>query len=141
MIVELFTDGACLGNPGKGGWGALLRFGGKEKELSGSEAATTNNRMELMGVIMGLEALTKPIEVHVYTDSQYVQKGMLEWVKGWQKNNWLTAKKEPVKNKDLWQRLLAASGQHTVAWHWVRGHNGHAENERVDALATQAARR
>jgi ribonuclease HI len=137
--VELFTDGACLGNPGPGGWAALLRFNGTEKELSGGEAATTNNRMELRAVIEGLNALTRPCRVRVTTDSQYVQKGITEWIGGWKKRNWRTADKKPVKNVDLWQALDAARARHEVSWHWVRGHDGHAENERVDALARAEA--
>jgi len=136
--VEIFTDGACRGNPGPGGWGALLRKGGHERELSGSEAETTNNRMELLAVIRALEALERPCEVTVVTDSQYVQKGISEWLPGWKRKGWKTAAGKPVKNKDLWQALDAAAGRHTVKWEWVRGHNGHAENERADALATGA---
>ncbi len=136
--VELFTDGACSGNPGPGGWGAILRWRGRERELSGGEAATTNNRMELMAVIAGLEALTRPCPVDVYTDSQYVQKGISEWMPGWKARGWRTADKKPVKNVDLWQRLDAAAAPHTVRWHWVRGHAGHPENERADRLARAA---
>ena len=136
--VEIFSDGACSGNPGPGGWGALLRCGDSEKELSGGEPATTNNRMELMGAIAGLEALTKPSTVKLYTDSQYVQKGITEWLPGWIKRGWKTADKKPVKNADLWQRLDAARAGHKVEFIWVRGHNGHIENERVDALAVSA---
>ena len=138
-IVEIFTDGACSGNPGPGGWGVLLRMGAVEKELSGGEKATTNNRMELMAAIMGLEALTRPAVVKLYTDSQYVQKGISEWIGGWIKRGWKTADKKPVKNADLWQRLDAARARHKVDFIWVRGHNGHAENERVDRLAVEAA--
>ncbi|MDE1901593.1 MAG: ribonuclease HI [Alphaproteobacteria bacterium] len=137
-ITEIFTDGACSGNPGPGGWAALLRHGGVEKELSGGERDTTNNRMELMGAIMGLEALKKPAQVRLYTDSQYVQKGMTEWLRGWVARGWKTADKKPVKNADLWQRLDAARAPHKVDFIWVRGHNGHAENERVDRLAVDA---
>ncbi|MFP4131033.1 MAG: ribonuclease HI [Thiohalospira sp.] len=136
--VEIFTDGACRGNPGPGGWGALLRKGEHERELSGSEAETTNNRMELMAVIRALEALDRPCEVTVVTDSQYVQKGISEWLPGWKRKGWKTAAGKPVKNKDLWQALDAAAGRHDVKWEWVRGHNGHAENERADALANAA---
>lgn len=132
--ISLFTDGACLGNPGPGGWAALLRFGVHEKMLAGSAADTTNNRMELMAVIEGLNALQEPCQVAVYTDSQYVQKGMTEWMPGWQRKAF-----KGVKNPDLWQALVAASARHEVSWHWVRGHNGHPENERVDEAARQAA--
>lgn len=132
--VSLFTDGACLGNPGPGGWAALLRFGVHEKMLAGSAADTTNNRMELMAVIEGLNALQEACQVAVYTDSQYVQKGMTEWMPGWQKKAF-----KGVKNPDLWQALVTASARHQVSWHWVRGHNGHPENERVDEAARQAA--
>jgi ribonuclease HI len=137
--VEIFTDGACSGNPGPGGWGALLRFGDVEKELSGGENPTTNNRMELTAAIMGLEALTRPSVVKLYTDSQYVQKGISEWMPGWIKRNWKTADNKPVKNADLWQRLQEAQSKHKVEFIWVRGHNGHPENERVDRLAVDAA--
>jgi ribonuclease HI len=137
--VEIYTDGACLGNPGPGGWGALLRHGPHEKELSGSEADTTNNRMELMAAIRALQALREPCTVELYTDSQYVQKGISEWIAGWQRRGWKTADGKPVKNEDLWRELLAARQPHRVQWHWVRGHAGHAENERVDDLARQAA--
>jgi ribonuclease HI len=136
--VEIFTDGACSGNPGPGGWGALLRYGDTEKELSGGERTTTNNRMELMGAIAALESLTKPSHVKLYTDSQYVQKGASEWLAGWIKRGWKTADKSPVKNADLWQRLQTAMQPHKVTFIWVRGHNGHAENERVDRLAVEA---
>jgi ribonuclease HI len=136
--VEIFSDGACRGNPGPGGWGTLLRFNGKEKEMFGAELETTNNRMELMAAIMGLEALIRPCEVQIITDSQYVKKGITEWLNGWKQRAWKTANRKPVKNKDLWQRLEAASGQHKIEWHWVKGHSGHAENEHVDALANQA---
>lgn len=136
--VEIFTDGACRGNPGPGGWGALLRKGEHERELSGSEEETTNNRMELLAVIRALEALDRPCQVTVVTDSQYVQKGISEWLPGWKRRGWKTAAGKPVKNQDLWQALDAAAGRHTVKWEWVRGHNGHAENERADALANQA---
>jgi ribonuclease HI len=137
--VELFTDGACLGNPGPGGWAALLRFKDSERELSGGEAATTNNRMELKAVIEGLTALNRPCRVKVTTDSQYVQKGITEWIHGWKRRQWRTADKQPVKNVDLWQALDLAQSPHTVTWHWVRGHDGHIENERVDVLARAEA--
>lgn len=133
--VELFTDGACSGNPGPGGWGAILRFRGAEKEFFGGEPETTNNRMEMMAVIEGLNALSRTCEVDIYTDSQYVMKGMTEWLSGWKKRGWQTADKKPVKNVDLWQRLDEAAARHTVRWHWVKGHAGHAENERADELA------
>ena len=136
--VELFTDGACSGNPGPGGWGAILRMKQVEKELSGGEKDTTNNRMEMMAIIMGLESLTRPCSVKVTTDSQYVMKGMLEWLPGWKKRGWKTAAKKPVKNVDLWQRLEQAADQHTLEWEWVRGHQGHIENERADQLAVVA---
>lgn len=137
--VELFTDGACLGNPGPGGWAALLRYKGAEKELAGGEKLTTNNRMEMMAVIEGLKALTRQSTVEVFTDSQYVQKGISEWIHGWKKRNWRTADKQPVKNADLWQALDAAQSGHDVTWTWVKGHAGHAENERVDQLARAEA--
>jgi len=137
--VELYTDGACLGNPGPGGWGALLRLGERERELSGGEAATTNNRMELMAAIQGLEALTRQCRVALYTDSQYVQRGIEEWLPRWQARGWKTSDGKPVKNRDLWERLASAHARHVVRWHWVRGHAGHVENERVDQLARAAA--
>ena len=139
-LVELFTDGACSGNPGPGGWGALMRWQGHEREMMGGERATTNNRMELRAVIEGLNALKRPMRVAVYTDSQYVQKGISEWLPAWKKRNWRTADKRPVKNADLWRALEEAAARHRVTWHWVRGHNGHAENERADALARQGIR-
>ena len=139
-FVEIFTDGACSGNPGPGGWGALLRAGDLEKELSGGEPSTTNNRMEMMAAIMALEALTKPAQVKLYTDSQYVQKGATEWLSQWIKRGWQTADRQPVKNADLWQRLQTARARHEVEFIWVRGHNGHPENERVDRLAVAAAK-
>ncbi len=135
--VDIFTDGACRGNPGPGGWGAVLRYGDKEKELFGGEPHTTNNRMELMAAIQALEALKDPCEVNLTTDSQYVRKGITEWLANWKKRNWQTAAKKPVVNKDLWQRLEAAAGRHRVKWHWVRGHSGHSENERADRLANR----
>ena len=136
--VELYTDGACRGNPGPGGWGALLRFGGVERELSGADPATTNNRMELTAVIRGLEALKLPCRVAVTTDSEYVRKGITEWIERWRRNGWRTADRKPVKNEDLWRRLDELNALHTVEWHWVKGHAGHAENERADRLATGA---
>jgi ribonuclease HI len=136
-ILDVYTDGACKGNPGPGGWGALLCFDGKEKELFGGEAHTTNNRMELMAVISALEALKRPCELNLHTDSQYVQKGISEWIHGWKKKGWVTAAKAPVKNADLWQRLDALVAQHEVHWHWVKGHAGHPGNERADALANR----
>ncbi|MER2520501.1 MAG: ribonuclease HI [Bdellovibrionales bacterium] len=139
--VEIYTDGACRGNPGPGGWGVLLRFGDAEKELSGGEPGTTNNRMEMMAAIMGLESLTRPSRVRLYTDSQYVQQGITKWLPQWIKRGWKTADKKPVKNADLWQRLAAARAPHEVDFIWVRGHNGHPENERVDRLAVEAAAR
>lgn len=137
-LVEIFTDGACSGNPGPGGWGALLRYGSVEKELSGGEAETTNNRMEMMAAIMALEALKKPSQVKLTTDSQYLKDGVTKWLAGWIKRGWKTADKKPVKNADLWVRLQAAMAPHEVEIRWVRGHNGHAENERVDRLACAA---
>jgi ribonuclease HI len=136
--VIVYTDGGCRGNPGPGGWAALLRYGDHERELTGAEAQTTNNRMELMGAIGALEALTRSSRVALYTDSQYVKKGMTEWLKSWIARGWLTADKKPVKNADLWQRLQTAAAGHQVEWHWVRGHNGDPGNERVDALANRA---
>lgn len=135
--VEMFTDGACRGNPGPGGWGVLLRYNQTEKELYGGEAETTNNRMELMAAIQGMEALTRPCMVDLTTDSQYVMKGINEWMENWKRRGWKTADKKPVKNVDLWQRLSAALDKHTVEWHWVRGHTGHPENERADVLANR----
>ncbi len=136
--IEIHTDGACSGNPGPGGWGALLRYGSTEKELSGGEPLTTNNRMELLAAICALESLSKPCSIDLYTDSQYVQKGITEWLPNWIKRGWKNAKGEPVKNQDLWQRLSAASKLHHVDWHWVKGHAGHVDNERVDGLARLA---
>ncbi|CAE7349953.1 rnhA [Symbiodinium microadriaticum] len=133
--IEIFTDGACSGNPGPGGWGALLRFKGNEKELCGGEASTTNNRMELMAAIVALEALKRPARVDLHTDSTYLRDGITKWIHGWKRNGWKTAAKKPVKNVDLWQRLEAALGPHEVRWHWVKGHAGHPENERADELA------
>ncbi len=136
-VVEVYSDGACRGNPGPGGWGVLLRAKGAEKELWGGEAATTNNRMELMAVIRALEALKRRSRVRVYTDSQYVQKGISEWVRKWKRNGWKTAERKPVKNDDLWKRLDELAVQHDIEWHWVRGHAGHPENERADRLANK----
>jgi len=139
--VEIFTDGACSGNPGPGGWGALLRYGAVEKELSGGEPATTNNRMEMMAAIAALEALKRPAKVKLHTDSQYLRNGITEWLPNWKRRGWKTADKKPVKNADLWQRLEAAEKPHQVEWLWVRGHDGHVENERVDLLARNAIQR
>jgi len=136
--IEIFTDGACSGNPGPGGWGAVLRFKEVEKELSGGAPATTNNRMELMAAIAALEALKHPSRVALTTDSTYVRDGITRWIHDWKRRNWKTAAKKPVKNVDLWQRLEAALAPHQVTWHWVRGHTGHPENERADALARSA---
>lgn len=137
--VELFTDGACKGNPGPGGWGALIRAGSHEKELSGGEKLTTNNRMELMAAIEGLNALTRPCHVTLSTDSNYVKDGITKWIHGWQRNGWRTADKKPVKNVELWQALQQATQRHQVEWRWVKGHAGHPENERADRLASAAA--
>jgi len=136
--VEIFTDGACRGNPGPGGWAAILRYRGTEKELSGGDPQTTNNRMEMMAAIAALEALTRPCRVKLYTDSQYLRDGIMQWLPGWKARNWRTADKKPVKNVDLWQRLDAAAQPHRIEWLWVRGHTGHPENERADALARAA---
>ncbi len=133
--VDIWTDGACSGNPGPGGWGALLRFGEHEKELCGGEPDTTNNRMELMAAIKALSELKRPCEVHLHTDSQYVRGGILEWMHGWKKNGWRTSQKKPVKNAELWQQLDEARQRHEVQWHWVKGHAGHPENEKADELA------
>ena len=138
--VDLFTDGACSGNPGPGGWGAILRYGGVEKELSGAEGITTNNRMEMMAAIAGLEALKRPCRVRLHTDSIYLKDGITKWILGWKAKGWKTAAKQPVKNVDLWQRLEQAAAPHEVSWHWVKGHAGHPENERADALARAAIR-
>ena len=137
MKGELFTDGACKGNPGPGGWGALLRYGRKEKELYGGEANTTNNRMELMAAIKGLNALTRPCQVILTTDSKYVKQGVNQWLAGWKKNGWKTASKQPVKNKDLWVLLDEACQKHQIEWQWVKGHAGHEGNERADQLANK----
>lgn len=136
--IEIFTDGACRGNPGPGGWGAIMRFGAHEKELRGSEADTTNNRMELMAAIAALEALNEPCSVALTTDSQYLRQGVMQWLAGWKRNGWKTASKQPVKNQDLWQRIDAVSQRHQIEWHWVKGHSGHDENERCDQLANLA---
>lgn len=138
MNVEIFCDGACSGNPGPGGFGCILRAGGKEKELSGSELVTTNNRMELLAAITALESLKRPCKVVLTSDSQYLVKGMTEWISGWLKRGWKNSKKEDVLNRDLWERLLALSNVHTIEWTWIRGHNGHRENERCDQLARDA---
>ncbi len=137
-IVDIFTDGACSGNPGPGGWGALLRYNGVEKELSGGESPTTNNRMEMMAAIAALESLKRPVQARLHTDSTYLKDGITKWIHDWKRRNWRTADKTPVKNVDLWQRLEAAMERHDVQWIWVRGHAGHPENERADALARQA---
>ena len=137
-VTEIFTDGACRGNPGPGGWGALMRYQGKEKSLYGAEQHTTNNRMELMAAIKSLQALKIPCRVSLTTDSQYVRKGITEWITNWKKRGWKTAAKKPVKNDDLWRELDAACAVHEVEWHWVRGHTGHRENEIADTLANQA---
>jgi ribonuclease HI len=137
-LVEIFTDGACRGNPGPGGWAALLRHDGREKVISGAEPATTNNRMELTAAIEGLAALKRPAQVALTTDSQYVRQGVTEWMRVWKRNGWRTAARQPVKNRDLWERLDALAATHQVEWHWVRGHSGHPENERVDQAANEA---
>ena len=138
-IVEIFTDGACKGNPGPGGWGVLLRYGGTEKTLYGGEPETTNNRMELMAAIVGLSALKRPCQVHLTTDSNYVKQGIEKWIHNWKRNGWKTADKKPVKNADLWQQLDDCVSRHDVKWCWVKGHNGHRENEIADELANQGA--
>lgn len=137
MTVEIYTDGACKGNPGPGGWGALLRYDGIEKKMHGGEAHTTNNRMELLAAIKALQSLTRPCQVALYTDSQYLKKGMMEWLKGWKRNGWKNSKKEPVKNADLWLLLDELAAVHQIQWHWVKGHSGHIENDLVDALANK----
>lgn len=137
-LVEIFTDGACKGNPGPGGWGALLRYGEHERRLSGAEAQTTNNRMELLAVIKALQALKRGTRVKITTDSQYVKNGITQWIHGWKRNGWKTAAKQAVKNEDLWKMLDAEAARHEIEWDWVRGHSGHAENELVDQLANQA---
>ncbi len=138
-VVEMFTDGACSPNPGPGGWGALLRYGRHQKEIYGGEPATTNNRMEIMAAIRGLESLTRPSVVHVHTDSQYLRQGITQWLAVWKRNGWQTAGRKPVRNADLWVRLDAAASRHTVRWSWVKGHAGHPENERADELACRGA--
>ena len=137
--IEIFTDGACKGNPGPGGWGAVLRSGGHEKELSGRDPATTNNRREMTAVIEALKALKSPCDVQLYTDSRYVIDGITKWIHGWQKNGWKNSQKKPVLNSELWLALLEAKRPHKVTWHWVKGHSGHPENERADVLASNAA--
>ncbi len=138
--IDIFTDGACKGNPGPGGWGAILRMGGHEKELSGSEPATTNNRMEMTAVIRALNALTESCDVRLHTDSRYVIDGMTKWIEGWKRKGWINASKQPVRNADLWHELIEATQRHNLRWEWVKGHNGHAENERADRLASDAAK-
>jgi ribonuclease HI len=138
MVVDIYTDGACSGNPGPGGWGAVLRYGGHEREICGGEAtATTNNRMELMAAIRALETLNRPATVRIFTDSVYVRSGITSWLAGWKRNGWRTSAKQPVKNADLWQRLDEATATHEIEWHWVKGHAGDPGNERADALANQ----
>jgi ribonuclease HI len=139
--VEIYTDGACKGNPGPGGWGALLLSGAHRKELCGGEPATTNNRMELTAVIRALESLRRPSEIDLYTDSQYVKNGIQSWIHGWKRNGWKTAERKPVKNEALWRELDALAALHRIRWHWVKGHNGHPENERADALANEGVAR
>ena len=138
--VEIFTDGACSGNPGPGGWGAILRWKGHERELHGGEADTTNNRMELLAAITALETLTRPMTIDLYIDSVYVRDGITKWMANWKARDWRTADKKPVKNRDLWERLDTAVSRHDVAWHWVKGHAGHPENERADALAREGVK-
>jgi ribonuclease HI len=138
--VEIFTDGACSGNPGPGGWGAILRYGDVEKEMNGGEPETTNNRMEMMAAIMAIEAVKRPCEIHLHTDSEYLRQGITTWIHSWKARGWKTADKKPVKNVDLWQRLERAIETHDVHWHWVKGHSGHVENERADELARLAIR-
>jgi ribonuclease HI len=137
-VVEIYVDGACRGNPGPGGWAATLSFGDRERQLAGAEAVTTNNRMELMAVIRALESLKRPVKARVYTDSQYVRRGITEWIASWKARGWRTADRKPVKNQDLWERLDALAASHSIEWHWVRGHSGVPGNERVDLLANQA---
>lgn len=138
MVVEIFTDGACSGNPGPGGWGGILRYGDKEKEISGFSAVTTNNRMELFAAISSLEALKKRSRVELTSDSSYLRDGITKWIHNWKKNGWRKSNKKPVENRDLWERLDAVASKHDIKWHWIRGHTGHAENERADGLATTA---
>ncbi len=135
--VTAYTDGACSGNPGPGGWGAILLFGAHRKELCGGESPTTNNRMELLAAIMALEALSRPCDIDLHTDSQYLRNGVMQWIHGWKRNGWKTASKQPVKNEDLWKRLDAAQARHNIEWHWVKGHAGHELNERADELARE----
>ncbi|MFA0924792.1 ribonuclease HI [Xanthomonas fragariae] len=137
--IEVHTDGSCLGNPGPGGWAALLRYNGREKELAGGEPNSTNNRMELMAAIMALETLTEPCQIVLHTDSQYVRQGITEWMTGWVRRNWKTSGGDPVKNRELWERLYAATQRHSIDWRWVKGHNGDPDNERVDVLARNQA--
>ncbi len=137
-VVDIYTDGACRGNPGPGGWAATLKLGDTEKELAGAEASTTNNRMELTAVIRALEALKRPVQANVYTDSEYVRRGITEWISGWKARGWRTADRKPVKNQDLWEQLDKLAAVHDIQWHWVKGHSGIAGNERVDQLANQA---
>jgi ribonuclease HI len=139
QVVEIFTDGACLNNPGPGGWGAILRYGSHEREIHGGDPVTTNNRMELTAAIEGLRLLRRPSTVHLYTDSQYLRRGITEWISGWKRNGWRTKQRQPVKNDDLWRNLDALAQQHNVEWFWVKGHAGHPENERADQLACQGA--
>ncbi|RUO28822.1 ribonuclease HI [Aliidiomarina sedimenti] len=139
--VTIFTDGSCLGNPGPGGYGAILRYGKHEKELAQGFRLTTNNRMELMATVVALNALTKACKIDVYTDSEYVRQGITKWIQGWKKKGWMTSAKKPVKNQDLWQALDSAIARHKIEWHWVKGHSGHPENERCDVLARTAAER
>ena len=136
--VQIFTDGACRGNPGPGGWGAILRYGDREREIYGAERATTNNRMELMAAIQALESLTRSCDVVLTTDSEYLRKGITEWLPQWKRRGWKTAAKQPVKNQDLWERLERAIGPHRIQWEWIKGHSGHVENERADVLANRA---
>jgi ribonuclease HI len=136
-VVEIYTDGACKGNPGPGGWGALLRWGRREKELFGGEPDTTNNRMELTAVIRALETLKRPARIAVFTDSEYVRKGITEWLAAWKRRGWKTADRKPVKNEALWRRLDEVASRHEIRWHWVKGHSGHVDNERADALANR----
>ena len=140
-VVEIFTDGACSGNPGPGGWGAILRWRGTEKELCGGEILTTNNRMELMAAIQALESLKRDVQARLYTDSNYLKLGITQWIHSWKRNGWRTADKKAVKNDDLWKRLDEAIQRHSIEWHWVNGHAGHVENERADALAREGLRR
>lgn len=140
-VVDIFTDGACSGNPGPGGWAAILRYKGRERELSGGAAATTNNRMEMLAAIKAIESLKRPVRARIHTDSTYLRDGITKWIRGWKAKGWKTADKKPVKNQDLWMRLDAALATHDVTWHWVRGHAGHPENERADALAREALKR